>query len=67
MEKYSIGIVNGKIDIIRKKRKTNIIRIPKDAKVISDTRVIKYHDRAQYIDCKLEGCDYCDKCGYTNR
>ncbi len=28
---------------------------------------LEYHDGAKYIDCKLNGCDYCDKCGYTNK
>lgn len=26
----------------------------------------EYHPMAQYIDCKLLGADYCDKCGWTN-
>jgi hypothetical protein len=28
---------------------------------------IKYHPQARYIDCKLDGCDYCNKCGWTDR
>jgi len=28
-------------------------------------KTIEYHPQARYIDCKLVGHDYCDKCGWT--
>ena len=28
---------------------------------------VKYHKNAQYIDCALEGKNYCKVCGWTKK
>jgi len=27
---------------------------------------VQYHDNAKYIDCSLQGRDYCKACGWTD-
>ena len=58
--KYSIGIVNGKIDIIRKKQKPNIVRIPKDAFLRKDCFICGKTFTTP-LSINNSACNNCDK------
>lgn len=64
---YSIKMIDGDINFIQvlKNHLSFYLDIQKGKK--QKTATVEYHENARYIDCKLKGTDYCDKCGYTNR